>query len=283
MSDDNETTLIIVLMLLCCVCSASSGASAYFMPTTIETIIQSVSTALGGDGGDGGGGGGGTVTDPADDEANYSYIPALYSDSGNDYQPRYWFKNAANHKIVWEGVVIAEFVDLNYDFLNGGGDMGVSYYEKGGYAYHRGVGSGAGDGTYKILRTTPYPSKDQPDVTDVTATDTGTYIDTDTDTDTDTGGGGGGTSAQVDADASPDTDIGDYTKYKYVSINANSGAAYYWSKIGLTNTIIWNGEEIAGGASLPNNTIRYEKDGYAYHRGEYQSTYSYSILKTAVS
>ena len=272
MSANNGTTLIIGLMLLFCVFSASSGAAAYFMPTTIETIIQSVSTTLGGDGGGGDGGGGdsgdGTVTDPADDEENYSYIPALYSGS----EPRYWFKNAEKHKIVWEGVVIAEFVDNNYDFLNGGSD--ISYYEKGGYAYHRGVGSGAGDGTYNILRTTPYPSKDQPDVTDVTATDTDT---------------GGGTtppddaSAQVDADASPDTDIGDYTKYKYVSLNANSDAAYYWSKILNQHTIHWNGENIASGASLPTNTIRYEKDGYAYHFGEFQGSYTYSILKTALS
>jgi len=103
-------------------------------------------------------------------EDNYSLAESEY----------YWYKYYNYHKIVWNGEVIAVFIEPNYDFgvgqnkIEDGGDIAtIGYYEKDGYAYHRwpqyqtdgGYAQGITNNTYtefKLIKTLEDPSKTQP-------------------------------------------------------------------------------------------------------------------------
>ena len=99
------------------------------------------------------------------DNSLYSFVDA--NNLANTDKTYYWMKDFERHIIVWNGVQIASFDDPNNPFSTWDFTVGIDYYEKDGYAYHRGGESFKGISTYKILKSLLDPSKSQPDVTPV--------------------------------------------------------------------------------------------------------------------
>ena len=77
-----------------------------------------------------------------------------------------WTINYQRNTIYWNGEMIETFDDPNYNFL-AGQSGGITYYEKGIYAYHRWPDVET-DIDYKLIKTPLDPSQSQPDVTIVT-------------------------------------------------------------------------------------------------------------------
>jgi len=74
-----------------------------------------------------------------------------------------WLAYFGSNRIIWNGVVIEAFDDPNYDF-SAGQSSGITYYEKGTFAYHRWPHDVV-DMSYKLIKTPLDPSKSQPTVT----------------------------------------------------------------------------------------------------------------------